>query len=355
MSTLAPFHDRLLAWFDVHGRKGLPWQHDVTPYNVWLSEIMLQQTQVTTVIDYYIRFTSHYGDITALANASLDDILALWTGLGYYARARNLYKAANIMLEQYQGKMPDTLDELIALPGVGRSTAGAIMALAHQQNYPILDGNVKRVLTRYAAIPGWPGQKPVEQQLWQLAESLLPDTRISNYIQAQMDLGATICKRSRPLCQHCPLQDDCSAFQSGTTQDYPSSKPKKVIPTRKTHWLVAQSNNGSILLEQRPNKGIWGGLWSFPEFDSTSELIQFSQQSFDASNEDIQLQTPIRHVFTHFKLDIFPHLVHSSDYSQQIDNNKTFCWYTMSDALRLGLPAPVKAFLMLLESIKDTT
>jgi A/G-specific adenine glycosylase len=316
---------------------------------------MLQQTQVTTVIDYYTRFIKHYGDITALANASLDDVLALWTGLGYYARARNLHKAANIMLQQYQGEMPDTLDELIALPGVGRSTAGAIMALAHQQNYPILDGNVKRVLARYAAIPGWPGQKPVEQQLWQLAEGLLPETRISNYIQAQMDLGATICKRSKPLCQHCPLQDDCSAFQSGTTQDYPGSKPKKVIPTRQTHWLVAWSDNGFILLEQRPNNGIWGGLWSFPEFENASELTQFSQQNFDANNDDIQPQTSIRHVFTHFKLDIFPYLVHSSDYSQQIDNNKTFCWYTMSDALRLGLPAPVKAFLMLLESMKDTT
>lgn len=352
---MAPFHDRLLGWFDIHGRKDLPWQHDVTPYHVWLSEIMLQQTQVATVIDYFTRFITHYGDITALAHASLDDVLALWTGLGYYARARNLHKAAQIMLEQYKGEVPETLDELVALPGVGRSTAGAIMALAHQQNYPILDGNVKRVLARYAAIPGWPGKKPVEQQLWKLAEGLLPETRISNYIQAQMDLGATICKRSKPLCQHCPLQDDCSAFQSGNPQDYPGSKPKKVIPTRQTHWLVAQSDNSLILLEQRPNNGIWGGLWSFPEFDSPSELAQFSQQSFDANNDDIQRQTSIRHVFTHFKLDIFPYLVHSSDHSQQIDNNKTFCWYTMSDALRLGLPAPVKAFLMLLESIKDTT
>jgi len=347
--VLASFSARLLTWFELHGRKDLPWQHDITPYHVWLSEIMLQQTQVSTVIDYYTRFISHYGDITALANAELDDILALWTGLGYYARARNLHQAAKIMLEQHQGEMPTTLDQLIALPGVGRSTAGAIMALAHQQRYPILDGNVKRVLARYAAVSGWPGQKPVEQQLWQLAEDLLPQTQISHYIQAQMDLGATICKRSKPLCSLCPLQADCKAFQLGSPQDYPSPKPKKIMPTRQTHWLVARTTNGSILLEQRPNRGIWGGLWSFPEFDNTKELAQFSQQNFDANSENIQAQTAIHHVFTHFKLDIFPHLVHSSIYNQQIDHNKTVGWYTISDALRLGLPAPVKAFLTLLE------
>ncbi len=346
---LAPFSARLLAWFDNHGRKDLPWQHDITPYHVWLSEIMLQQTQVSTVIDYYTRFISTYSDITALADADLDEVLALWTGLGYYARARNLHKAAQIMRDQYHSEMPDTLDALIALPGIGRSTAGAIMALAYQQPYPILDGNVKRVLARYAAIADWPGHKIVEQQLWQLAEDLLPTTRNGHYIQAQMDLGATICKRSKPLCQHCPLQEDCKAFQAGDWQNYPGAKPKKSIPTRQTHWLVARSHNGSILLEQRAHKGIWGGLWSFPEFDNASELTTFSQQNLEAEIKNIEVQTTIRHVFTHFKLDILPYLVHSSVYGQQIDHNMTFCWYTINDALRLGLPAPVKAFLKLLE------
>ena len=345
----APFHERLLDWYDIHGRKDLPWQHDISPYHVWLSEIMLQQTQVSTVIPYYLRFITQYGDITSLASAKLDDILALWAGLGYYARARNLHKAANILVRQHKAEMPSSIDELIALPGIGRSTAGAIMALAHQQKHPILDGNVKRVLARYTAISGWPGKKPVEQKLWKIAESLLPEKRITHYTQAQMDLGATICKRNKPLCLQCPLHEDCKAFQLGTPELFPTSKPKKEIPTRQSHWLIAQSNNGKILLEQRPNNGIWGGLWSFPEFDCPINLVSFSQEKLKVNPEEIQHQTSISHVFTHFKLDITPYLVHSSDNYQKIDNNKIFGWYTIRDALQLGIPAPVKAFLTLLE------
>ena len=345
----APFHERLLDWYDIHGRKDLPWQHDISPYHVWLSEIMLQQTQVSTVIPYYLRFITQYGDITSLASAKLDDILALWAGLGYYARARNLHKAANILVRQHKAEMPFSIDELIALPGIGRSTAGAIMALAHQQKHPILDGNVKRVLARYTAISGWPGKKPVEQKLWKIAESLLPEKRITHYTQAQMDLGATICKRNKPLCLQCPLHEDCKAFQLGTPELFPTSKPKKEIPTRQSHWLIAQSNNGKILLEQRPNNGIWGGLWSFPEFDCPINLVSFSKEKLKVNPEEIQHQTSISHVFTHFKLDITPYLVHSSDNYQKIDNNKIFGWYTISDALQLGIPAPVKAFLTLLE------
>jgi A/G-specific adenine glycosylase len=345
----APFHERLLDWYDIHGRKDLPWQHDISPYHVWLSEIMLQQTQVSTVIPYYLRFITQYGDITSLASAKLDDILALWAGLGYYARARNLHKAANILVRQHKAEMPFSIDELIALPGIGRSTAGAIMALAHQQKHPILDGNVKRVLARYTAISGWPGKKPVEQKLWKIAESLLPEKRITHYTQAQMDLGATICKRNKPLCLQCPLHEDCKAFQLGTPELFPTSKPKKEIPTRQSHWLIAQSNNGKILLEQRPNNGIWGGLWSFPEFDCPINLVSFSQEKLKVDPEEIQHQTSISHVFTHFKLDITPYLVHSSDNYQKIDNNKIFGWYTIRDALQLGIPAPVKAFLTLLE------
>jgi A/G-specific adenine glycosylase len=345
----APFHERLLDWYDIHGRKDLPWQHDISPYHVWLSEIMLQQTQVSTVIPYYLRFITQYGDITSLASAKLDDILALWAGLGYYARARNLHKAANILVRQHKAEMPFSIDELIALPGIGRSTAGAIMALAHQQKHPILDGNVKRVLARYTAISGWPGKKPVEQKLWKIAESLLPEKRITHYTQAQMDLGATICKRNKPLCLQCPLHEDCKAFQLGTPELFPTSKPKKEIPSRQSHWLIAQSNNGKILLEQRPNNGIWGGLWSFPEFDCPINLVSFSQEKLKVNPEEIQHQTSISHVFTHFKLDITPYLVHSSDNYQKIDNNKIFGWYTIRDALQLGIPAPVKAFLTLLE------
>ena len=301
----ALFHERLLDWYDIRGRKDLPWQHDISPYHVWLSEIMLQQTQVSTVIPYYLRFITQYVDITALASAKLDDVLASWSGLGYYARARNLHKAANILVRQHQAEMPSSIDDLMALPGIGRSTAGAIMALAHQQKYPILDGNVKRVLARHSAISGWPGKKPIEQKLWKIAESLLPEKRIAHYTQAQMDLGATVCKRNKPLCLQCPLQ--------------------------------------------RPTNGIWGGLWSFPEFGSPFDLASFSQEKLKVNPEEIQHQTSIRHVLTHFKLDITPHLVHSSDNYQKIDDNKIFGWYTIRDALQLGLPAPVKAFLTLLE------
>lgn len=345
----ALFHERLLDWYDIHGRKDLPWQHDISPYHVWLSEIMLQQTQVSTVIPYYLRFITQYVDITALASAKLDDVLASWSGLGYYARARNLHKAANILVRQHQAEMPSSIDDLMALPGIGRSTAGAIMALAHQQKHPILDGNVKRVLARHSAISGWPGKKPIEQKLWKIAESLLPEKRIAHYTQAQMDLGATVCKRNKPLCLQCPLHEDCKAFQLGTPELFPISKPKKEIPTRQSHWLIAKSNNGDILLEQRPTNGIWGGLWSFPEFGSPFDLASFSQEKLKVNSEEIQHQTSIRHVLTHFKLDITPHLVHSSDNYQKIDDNKIFGWYTIRDALQLGLPAPVKAFLTLLE------
>jgi len=347
--STSSFSERLLVWFDDHGRKDLPWQHNTTPYRVWLSEIMLQQTQVSTVIDYYIRFTEQYADVAALAAANLDDVLALWTGLGYYARARNLHKSAQIIVEQYQGIMPSSLDALIALPGIGRSTAGAILALSFQQKHPILDGNVKRVLTRYAAISGWPGQKAVEQKLWHFAEQLLPKDRIAHYIQAQMDLGATICTRSKPLCSQCPLIADCKGYQDGNPTQYPTSKPKKVPPLRQTHWLIVQSQDGLILLEQRPHKGIWGGLWSFPEFENLTAATLFYQQHFGPNQDDLLPCEPIRHIFTHYKLDIFPYLVHSSVCSHPITDFEGLGWHTRNDALRLGLPAPVKAFLKLLE------
>lgn len=347
--VLSPFSDRLLAWFDDHGRKDLPWQHDITPYHVWLSEIMLQQTQVSTVIDYYNRFIKRYDNVQALAAADLDDVLALWTGLGYYARARNLYKATQIIVERHQGQLPSTIDELMALPGIGRSTAGAIMALGYHQRHAILDGNVKRVLTRYAAISGWPGKKDIEQKLWQLAEQLLPTHRVGSYIQAQMDLGATICTRSKPLCSQCPLITDCKAYLSGNPTQYPSSKPKKAIPQRQTYWLIVRTESGLILLEQRPNKGIWGGLWSFPEFESLDDVKCFYQQNFDAHKDNLEQQETISHIFTHYKLDIFPYLVHSSVCSQPITDFEGLGWHTKNDALRLGLPAPVKAFLKLLE------
>ncbi|RKZ88885.1 MAG: A/G-specific adenine glycosylase [Gammaproteobacteria bacterium] len=339
------FSTQLLNWFDQYGRKDLPWQHQPTPYSVWVSEIMLQQTQVKTVIPFYQTFIRHYQNISSLANASIDDVLSLWTGLGYYARARNLHKTATIIHNDYDDEMPNSLEALIALPGIGRSTAGAIMALAHHQYFPILDGNVKRVLARYKAISGWPGNKAVEQLLWQHAEQLLPNNRIAHYIQAQMDLGATICTRIKPECEMCPLHSDCMAFQQGNSQDYPSPKPKKVIPIRKTNWIVAQSGLGEVLLEQRPNSGIWGGLWSFPEIDTTENIQHICQHQLNLNTINISVKPHFRHVFSHFKLDITPHIIQCNNNDNHISENKNISWYKISDALRLGLPAPVKSFL----------
>jgi len=343
------FSQDLLDWYDLHGRKDLPWQQNITPYHVWLSEIMLQQTQVATVIDYYQRFIEQYPSVEQLAAAPLDDVLALWTGLGYYARARNLHKTAKIIVEQHYAQLPDDLESLIALPGIGRSTAGAIMSLGHHRRYPILDGNVKRVLCRYRAIEGWPGKKEIEQSLWALAEELLPQDRFSNYIQAQMDLGATVCTRAKPRCSLCPLQKSCLAYGMSQMTEFPHRKPKKPQPLKQVHWLVARSDSGAILLEQRPNKGIWGGLWSFPEFTDLISLKQFYQSEFDDSHPSFIAENTIRHVFTHYKLDISPFLVQCSISDQLPQTHQSWHWYEKDNALRLGLPAPVKAYISTLE------
>ena len=347
--TKNSFSDPLLNWFDRHGRKDLPWQKNASPYHVWLSEIMLQQTQVKTVIPYYQRFIKHYGDVQSLADAPIDNVLALWTGLGYYARARNMHKAAILMCDQHQGSMPNELQALIDLPGIGRSTAGAIMALAYQQRFAILDGNVRRVLTRFYAISGWPGNKVVENQLWQYAEKLLPVERIADYIQAQMDLGATICTRTKPTCEQCPLTTDCKAFLLNNAQNYPTTKPKKIIPLRQTNWLIAQLQTGEVLLQQRPNSGIWGGLWSFPELSFTKNIATTCQHEFNINTGEITIYPHFRHVFSHFKLDIYPYLVSSTIDENHIAENKKLTWYKISDALQLGLPAPVKSFLQSLQ------
>jgi A/G-specific adenine glycosylase len=340
------FADALLDWFDHHGRKNLPWQQNPTPYHVWLSEIMLQQTQVATVIDYYNRFIHRFPDVQSLAKAKQDDVLAYWSGLGYYARARNLHKTAQIVSEEYTGRFPKTLEELINLPGIGRSTAGAILTLGYHQKYPILDGNVKRVLTRFFAISGWPGNKKVEDNLWQKAESLLPDKRIANYIQAQMDLGATLCTRSKPDCPHCPLQSHCLAYNTASPTDYPEKKPKKTIPTRTCYWLVCQ-NGDELFLEQRPSAGIWGGLWSFPERQEKEELIAYCERTFHFSVDNIEQLPELTHVFSHFKLTIRPLLITSRP--KGVTDKSVGNWYKIDDIMQLGLPAPVRSFLHTLQ------
>ena len=343
MTAKFNFSQALLNWYDQYGRKDLPWQQAPTPYHVWLSEIMLQQTQVSTVIDYYQRFTRRFPDLQTLATAQQDEVLAYWSGLGYYARARNLHKTAQLIVELYEGEMPASLEDLTSLPGIGRSTAGAIMSLAFHQRFPILDGNVKRVLARYFAVDGWPGVKQVENRLWSYAEQLLPETRIANYIQAQMDLGATLCTRTKPDCRHCPLKTDCQAHALGQPEAFPGKKSKKAIPIRKTSWLVLLNMSGEVLLEQRPQQGIWGGLWSFPEISDDENINHYCEQHWKIEVQSTTNLTPRQHVFTHFRLDIHPVLLRCR--IKGVADKDQGKWYRIEDAYALGLPAPVKSFL----------
>lgn len=302
------FSTSVLAWYDQHGRKHLPWQQDITPYKVWVSEIMLQQTQVTTVIPYFERFMQRFPTILDLAGAEQDQVLHLWTGLGYYARARNLHKAAQIMVQQYQGKFPTTFEQVLYLPGIGRSTAGAVLSLSLGQHHAILDGNVKRVLTRFMAIEGWPGQKKVENELWAIAESFSPEQRINNYNQVMMDLGAMVCTRSKPKCDECPVADKCQALALSRVTDFPYSKPKKDKPVKFAYMLLLQHQQ-ELYMYQRPQTGIWGGLYSYPEFETLDELQSYLTK-FGLAEEFEQLiyaeDAIFRHTFSHYHLDIQP-------------------------------------------------
>ena len=311
--AFTPIAGRLIRWYARHGRKNLPWQRDPTPYRVWVSEIMLQQTQVSVVIGYYERFMTRFPDLAALADAPLDDVLGLWTGLGYYSRARNLHRAAAVVRDRHGGAMPRGLDALVALPGIGRSTAGAILALSHGDRHPILDGNVKRVLCRYHGVGGWPGEGRVERTLWGLAERHTPHQDVAAYTQAIMDLGATLCVRSRPLCATCPLEADCAARREGVQARYPAPRPRRATPHRKTAFLVLRDPGGALLLERRPPAGIWGGLWCFPECEPDADVEAVCRSRFGVRPATTTALAPIAHGFTHFKLDVYPILVEVDD------------------------------------------
>ena len=272
MTASDGFAPRLLAWFDVNGRHDLPWQHPRTPYRVWLSEVMLQQTQVATVIPYFHRFVEALPDLPALADAPLDRVLALWSGLGYYTRARNLHAAAQSCMQHHGGELPRDVEALAALPGIGRSTAAAIAAQAWNDRHAILDGNVKRALARFHGIEGWPGASAVEKKLWTFAQRhvedpALPGDRLADYTQAQMDFGATLCTRARPACVICPLQDDCVARIAGRQDELPTPRPAKVLPQREAVVLALRDAGGRILLQRRGPVGVWASLWSLPQFD----------------------------------------------------------------------------------------
>jgi len=332
------FASAVLAWYDRNGRKDLPWQKDISHYRVWVSEIMLQQTQVATVIPYFERFMQSFPGIVDLAKADMDQVLQHWAGLGYYARGRNLHKAAKIIVEQYSGQFPSTLIEVSSLPGIGRSTASAILSIVDQQPLPILDGNVKRVLSRYAGIAGWPGEKKVEMKLWQLADNLMPAHRAGAYTQAMMDLGATTCTRSKPLCSLCPVQTGCHAFKTQAIAEFPGKKPIKAYPKKSAYCLMVRFEN-QILLERRPAKGIWGGLWVPPFFETLSEIEAWLMQAGLACGK---LMAPTRsHKFSHYELLFTPVLISLEEHADQLSGT----WYDQHDLGQLGLPAPIKKLL----------
>ncbi len=346
------FSDRLLAWFSQHGRHDLPWQLDRTPYRVWVSEIMLQQTQVVTVIPYFNRFIESFPDVVTLANAKQDDVLHHWTGLGYYARARNLHKAAKIIVEQYEGRLPSNLDGLVNLPGIGRSTAGAILSLASEQRHPILDGNVKRVLSRYHGVEGWPGKKEVEATLWSYAGQHTPDELISSYTQAIMDLGATLCIRRNPDCHHCPLSDDCFALKTARQHDFPGVKPKSSLPKRETIFAIIENNNGEILLEQRPPTGIWGSLWCFPEFSTDKSIESSLLEKYGYKIKDKIEFKSFKHTFSHFHLLIKPIHIKLKGQTNRVNDAKLLTWLNLDADQQLGFPAPVVSILKDLNNSK---
>lgn len=337
------FSSRILAWFDIYGRKDLPWQHNKTPYSVWVSEIMLQQTQVTTVIPYYQKFMTRFPTVQALASAPTDDVLHHWTGLGYYARARNLHKAAKMIVEQHQGIFPSDIEQVIALPGIGRSTAGAVLSLASGQSHAILDGNVKRVLARFHAIEGWAGNKKVETNMWHHAIENTPSERVADYNQAMMDMGATLCTRSKPKCELCPINDDCEARLQNRIKEFPGKKPKKAIPVKNTIMLLPVWKM-QVYMYQRPPMGIWGGLWSFTEVANAEDIAR-TAESLGLNNFELIHLAPFRHTFSHFHLDIQPMLLQMQNEPALQIQEAGSQWVDFLSLPSLGLSAPASQLL----------
>ncbi|MDF1763690.1 MAG: A/G-specific adenine glycosylase [Oleibacter sp.] len=344
----AAFNQTVLTWYDQHGRKHLPWQQHISPYRVWVSEIMLQQTQVTTVIPYFERFMQRFPTIADLAAATQDEVLHHWTGLGYYARGRNLHKCAQVICTEHAGDFPKSVDALIQLPGIGRSTAGAIASISMNIEAPILDGNVKRVLTRFYAIEGWPGTSTVEKNLWEIATTLTPNHHHREYTQAMMDLGATLCTRSKPACGICPLLPQCQGHKTGKPTQFPNSKPKKEKPSKETVLVMVKNPKGEWLLQQRPQQGIWGGLWSFPEVASVDDALTWVEQVLNGKSEHIETLATFRHTFSHYHLYITPVAIHLASLPAAVREAADH-WYNPMQPSALGLAAPVKTLLNTLQ------
>lgn len=348
----AVFQRQILAWFDHHGRKDLPWQHAITPYRVWVSETMLQQTQVATAIPYFNAFITRFANIEDLARASIDEILHVWSGLGYYSRARNLHKAAQRVIEM--GHFPETLEDLLQLPGVGLSTAGAILSIAFHKSHPILDGNVKRVLSRFKGVDGWPGNAGVSKRLWVISAEYTPQNRVADYTQAIMDLGATVCTRNKPNCPACPLNAHCFAYKAGCVSAFPAARPAKEKPIRYRIFLVLNNNENQILLEKRPPSGVWGGLWSLPEFDTIESALNWCRLNGIriASQQTMAMK---RHTFSHFHLNYTPLVIQTdSPIEYGVMEADQMIWHQAGRGHDFGLAAPVKLLLQQLIKKEST-
>ena len=335
------FSEKLLGWWDQHGRKDLPWQQPRTAYRVWVAEIMLQQTQVKTVIPYFKRFIGRFPDIRSLAVSSADDVLAHWSGLGYYARARNLLKTAKICAERHDGQLPQTPEALVALPGIGESTANAIYSQAFGQAAVVLDGNVKRVLARYFAIEGWPGKSSIHKQLWKVAGELLPEKRGDDYTQAIMDLGATLCTRTKPDCARCPVNESCQAFGTGRISEFPAPRPGLKVRKKSFRMLILTDGNGNVLLERRPPAGIWGGLWSLPSDDDGRPV----HERLGLDSESFEPLATLRHKLTHISMTIQPLIGHAHMPAGGVECTSDQRWFNRHEWPALGLPRPVRHLL----------
>lgn len=340
---MSDFSTRLIAWQKVYGRHDLPWQNTKDPYAIWVSEIMLQQTQVTAVIGYYAKFMDRFPTIASLANATQEEVLQYWSGLGYYSRARNLHKAAQTIMNHFHGVFPEDFITIQTLSGIGRSTAAAIVSFAFGQVQTILDGNVKRVLARHFLIEGWPGTPAIANKMWLLAESLLPKDNMNAYTQGLMDLGATICTRSKPKCTQCPVMKSCQAYVRNKVAIVPTSKPKKTIPHKETTMLIIVYDN-QVLLEKRPQSGIWGGLWSLPEIGIQEIASEVAQQKFGFNVEAEEPLAIVNHAFTHYKLAITPQPLQLIDFNRQLSID-TYIWLPIPEAINAALPTPVRNIL----------
>lgn len=339
------FARKLIAWHAVHGRHDLPWQVRPTPYGVWVAEVMLQQTQVATVVPYYERFMRHFPTLAVVAAAPLDEVLGLWAGLGYYARGRNLHRSARIVVKVWEGRLPDSFDGLLSLPGIGRSTAGAILAQAHGRRCAILDGNVKRVLARYHAVEGWPGTAKIERSLWAHAERHTPRDQVAAYTQAIMDLGATVCTRRRPACTSCPVVRGCDARRAGIEDRLPTPRPRRNRPRRTATVLVVLDPEGRVLLERRPEQGVWGGLYSFPELPDGEEAGQWCHRMLGARVGTVEAGDAVMHSLTHFDLRLAPLVVRLAGGPNIVGDGGDRLWQDLATAPRVGMAAPIAALL----------